>query len=106
MRSYFKQLKNGTPLNAQRGQNMNKFKVYIRTLKNGDIPKETDKFRIRIIYPDGTAEFDYDSWGYSYFSNFFKPCWYKSGMTEKESIKAMKEYDKNYGYKTELLFKF
>ena len=85
---------------------MNKFKFYIRTLKNGKYPITEDDFRIRIIYPDGTAEYD-DACDFGIaYGVFLKPCWYRSGMTEKESIKAMKAYDKTHGFKTKLLFKF
>lgn len=82
---------------------MNKFKVYIRTLKNGKYPPRPSDFRIRIIYPDGTAEYSYAA---DIPHTFTEPCWYKSGRAEKESIKAMKAYDKRHGFKTKLLFKF
>lgn len=82
---------------------MNKFKVYIRTFNNGKYPRKSAVFRIRIIYPDGTAEYS-DAADIPH--TFTEPCWYDIGMTEKESIKAMKEYDKIHGFKTKLLFEF
>lgn len=60
---------------------MNKFKVYVRTLKNGKYP--SCFFRIRIIYPDGTAEYSTD-WKVDEFET---PCWYRSGMTEKDKVR-------------------
>lgn len=87
----------------------NKFKVFIRTYHDGSVPTETEKYRMRIIYPDGSAEWSDARYMFdkSWYNDGFitlDPCWYKKGMTEKEAIKMMKLYDKFCGYKTELLF--
>lgn len=85
----------------------NRFKVFIRTCRSGDIPKGVFNFRLRIIYPNGKAEYSYassDPYLEKYGFEKNAPCWYECGMTEKESIEAMRQYDKCRGYKTKLLF--
>lgn len=52
--------------------------------------------RLRIIYPNGYADW-FSSWNGELAG---RCCWNKNGMTHRQSIKALKEYDKSYGGKT------
>jgi len=71
--------------------------------------KENYFFRIRIIYPNGDVEWDTaNTW--SCFKN--NPCWkynnywpfnLRKFTSVKKIIKAMKEYDKDTGRRTEFV---
>ena len=50
-------------------------------------------YRIRIIYPDGVCVYSNEP-ELDESENMEVTCFYKTGMTHKQTIKAMKEYDK------------
>lgn len=95
---------------------MGKVEIWMRFTKRGKVATGGLE-RLRLIYPDGKAEWTdgihlrisrnrYTTWDDLY------PCWhrnfevgkcylkFKSLMTKKEAIEAMKEYDKEQGFKT------
>lgn len=95
-------------------------RAYIRVNGKEKIEYLSD-FRLRIIYPDGRAEWsDGHYFRYATISGFFPeyPCWHKnyntseelvhnkSKMTAEQAIKAMKAYDKRLGYKTLFIGEF
>lgn len=67
--------------------------------------------RLRIIYPDGTCEYamDYileegqqmnpnpkDPTDYFFTKIYKNPCWAKTGLSAREQLKRMREYDGYY----------
>jgi hypothetical protein len=81
---------------------MNSFKAYMRIDAEDKLHNPFFE-RIRIIYPDGTAEWG-DGLTVKYDWPDYPPCWYRNGYTEKQSIEAMKAYDRSHGFKTLFLF--
>jgi hypothetical protein len=84
----------------------NKIQIFVRVKKDGNLPYDYFQ-RIRIFEPDGnviwgdgTAEDLYDEAPTCFY--WFSPCWLKpTYKTLKQKIKAMKRYDKRWGFNTE-----
>lgn len=93
----------------------NKPRAYIRVNGEEKIEYNID-FRLRIIYPDGKAEWSNGYYLHGFFLEY--PCWHKnydtseehvrnkSKMTAEQAVKAMKAYDKRLGYKTLFIGEF
>ena len=80
----------------------NKVEVWVRVCGDGDIPSDAGEQRIRLIWPDGKAEWGSDTVGFDGCSEeSLYPCWHRSSIkTREQAITAMMRYDKQNGYKT------
>lgn len=76
-----------------------KIELWVRVDENGEIPSSEMMHRLRIIFPNGKAEWSDGIAGM--YGSFWHgvPCWHHSGITNKEeAIAAMQQYDRIYGY--------
>lgn len=78
---------------------MNKSQIWVRVSKDFCMPENDFDTRIRIIFPNGTAEWDNGNIYHNWLSGL--PCWHPgTKITQKEAIKLMKAYDRLCGWKT------
>lgn len=67
--------------------------------------KDLDDSRMRILYPNGRAEFifEYQTFLSAYDENWIISCWYSFDNDEgEESLNAMRSFDKKRGFKKAL----
>lgn len=57
--------------------------------------------RLRLVYPNGYVEW-FPLWDCP-IDYWMDSCWSKKSKGQKQSIKFMKKYDKNYGYPKDIL---